>query len=105
MFKPAETPSRPLWRHCNDCCGLGDCLAKRVGVVTGSHWMIVLLPCIDMVIGVGCLVLAHPPGQNGRHFADDIFWCILVNEKFCMLNKISLKFVRKGPIDNNPALV
>ena len=27
------------------------------------------------------------PGQNGHHFADDIFRCIFVNEKFC----ISLK--------------
>ena len=33
------------------------------------------------------------PGQNGRHFADDIFNCIVVNEKFCVLIKISLKFV------------
>ena len=37
--------------------------------------------------------------------ADDIFRCIFVNEKFCILNKISLKFVPKGPIDNNSALV
>ena len=28
-----------------------------------------------------------------------------VNAKFCILNKISLKFVLKGPVDNNPALV
>ena len=28
-----------------------------------------------------------------------------VNEKFCILIKISLKFVTKGPIANNPALV
>ena len=45
------------------------------------------------------------PGQNGRHFADDILWCIFVNENFYILIKISLKFVPKGPIDNNPALV
>ena len=31
--------------------------------------------------------------QNGRHFEDDIFRCIFVNKKFCMLIKISLKFV------------
>ena len=46
-----------------------------------------------------------PPGQNGHHFADDIFRCIFVNEKFCILIKISLKFVPKGLIDNNRALV
>ena len=45
------------------------------------------------------------PGQNGRHFTGDIFRCIIVNEKFCIFITISLKFVPKGPIDNNPALV
>ena len=37
--------------------------------------------------------------------ADDIFRCILLNEKFCILIKIPLKFVPKGPIDSIPALV
>ena len=50
-------------------------------------------------------VNSSPPGQNSRHFTDDIFRCIFVNEKFCILIKISLKFVPKGPIDNNPSLV
>ena len=50
-------------------------------------------------------VNSSPLGQNDRHFADDVFSCIFVNEKFCILIKISLKFVAKGPIDNNPALV
>ena len=46
----------------------------------------------------------HPPhpGQNGRHVADNTFWCIFVNEKFCILITMSLKFIPKGPIDNNP---
>ena len=42
--------------------------------------------------------------QNGNHFTDDICRCISVNEKFCILIKISLKFVPKRQIDNNPAL-
>ena len=37
-----------------------------------------------------------PRGQKSRHFADDICRCIFVNEKFCILIKTSLKFVRKG---------
>ena len=45
------------------------------------------------------------PRQDGRHFADDIFMCVFFNEKCCILIKCSLKYVRKGPIDNNPALV
>ena len=43
-----------------------------------------------------------PPEQNGRHFVDDIFRCVFVDEKFCILIKISLKFV---PIDSKWALV
>ena len=45
------------------------------------------------------------PGQNGRHFADDIFKCIFSNENVWISIKISLKFVPKGPINNIPALV
>ena len=45
------------------------------------------------------------PRQDGRHFADDIFTCIFFNENCCILIKFPLKYVRKGPIDNNPALV
>ena len=50
-------------------------------------------------------VNSSPPGQNSRHFADDIFRCVFVNEKFYILIEISLKFVPKGPINNIPALV
>ena len=45
------------------------------------------------------------PRQDGCHFADDIFTCIFFNENCCNLIKFSLKYVRKGPIDNYPALV
>ena len=48
---------------------------------------------------------SSPPGQNSRHFADDVFKYIFVNEKVCILIKISQNFVSKGSIDNNPALV
>ena len=48
---------------------------------------------------------SSPPGQNGRHFADDIFKSIFMNEKSCTFIKISMKFVPRGPIDDNPALV
>ena len=45
------------------------------------------------------------PRQNGRHFADDIFKCISLNENVQISVKISLKFVPMGPIGNIPALV
>ena len=44
-----------------------------------------------------------PPGQIGRHFAHDSFNYIFMSENFCILVRIALKFVPKGPIDNNPA--
>ena len=40
------------------------------------------------------------PRQNGRHFADDIFKCIFLNESVLIPIKISMKFVPKGPINN-----
>ena len=46
-----------------------------------------------------------PIEQNGRHFPDDIFKCNFMNEKFCVLIQISLKFVPKGSINNIPVLV
>ena len=48
---------------------------------------------------------SSPPGQNGRHFVDDVSKCICTNEKFCILNRLSLKLVPKGLINNIPALV
>ena len=43
--------------------------------------------------------------QHGRHFADDTFKRIFLNENGMILVKISLKFVPNGPINNIPALV
>ena len=45
------------------------------------------------------------PRQNGRHFADDIFKCIFLNEYVWISIKISLKFVPKVRINNIPELV
>ena len=43
--------------------------------------------------------------HDGRHFPDDIFKCILLNENIRISLKISLKFVPKFRINNIPALV
>ena len=51
------------------------------------------------------LVNSLRPRQNGRHFADDIFKSIFVNENIGIPIKISLNFVPKGSISNIPALV
>ena len=43
--------------------------------------------------------------KNGRHFADNPFKRIFLNETLRISIKISLKFVPRGPINNIPALV
>ena len=48
---------------------------------------------------------SSPPRQNGRHFTDDIFTCIFLNENVTISIKFLLKFVLKGPINNKSALV
>ena len=45
------------------------------------------------------------PRQNGRHFPNDTFKRIFLNENVRISIKISLKFVPKGPINKIPALV
>ena len=45
------------------------------------------------------------PRQNGRHFTDDTFKPIFLNENIRFLIKISLKFVPKVPTNSIPALV
>ena len=45
------------------------------------------------------------PRQNGRHFPDDTFRCILLNENIQISIRISLKFVLKSPINNILSLI
>ena len=81
---------------------------QAIRVCTRNAWW-----CHDMeILGAllalckgNSLVNSSPPGQNGCHFADDNFRCIFVNENFCILIKISLKFAPKGTMENNHALV
>ena len=47
----------------------------------------------DSVIVWSICQLIYLDGQNGRHLADDIFKSIFMNEIFCILIRISLKFV------------
>ena len=45
------------------------------------------------------------PRQNGRHFPDDIFKWIFLNENVWISINISMKFVPRGPINNILTLV
>ena len=51
-----------------------------------------------------CKINTLRPRQNGRHFVDDIFKYIFLNENVWIPIKMSLKFVPKGPISNIPKL-
>ena len=45
------------------------------------------------------------PRPNGRHFPDDIFKWIFLNENVWISINIYLKFIPRGPINNIPSLV
>ena len=53
----------------------------------------------------GYIINTLRPRRNRRHFADDIFKCIFLNENVWIPIKILLKFIPKGRINNIPALV
>ena len=74
------------------------------------YWPVAKNDCLDY--SRICLSLAWPrrlnrlrPRQNGRHFADDTFNRIFVNENVRISIKFPLTFVLKGPVNNIPALV
>ena len=102
-----ETPSFPLWRHSNV-----NRRASHYSIVQNNYGQLsysfktffdILWTLLNFEEPN---TLTHiPPAQDGQRFADDIFICIFVKEKICILVKISLKFLPSGPIDKNPTLV
>ena len=90
---------------------------QKPGHQPAWYWSIVL-PSVDLVCSINhwsywSLALNHQyawinslrPKRNRRHFADNIFKCIFLNENVWILITVSLKFVPKGPINNIPAVV
>ena len=75
--------------------------SPRLAVILACYeiFVVFLVPLIASVLNT------LKPRQNGRHFADDTFNRIFVNENVRIPMKISLKFVAKGIINNLPALV
>ena len=92
-FRVCDTESRRLGLK-----AVYDCYIKGYGLASSKD----LDP---MNTGDNMSSKASLPGQNGRHFPDDIFKCIFLNEKFFVSIQISLKFVPKGPIDNKSVFV
>ena len=58
-----------------------------------------------MLQGAKPTINALRPRPNRRHFADDIFKPIFLNETVRILINISVKFVPRGQINNIPTLV
>ena len=106
----------PLGQHSWFNCEMHNCnivlLAAWVSCVKGwgANLNVLFTWCLEIYIYWHrhrnlSTVNSYPPGQNCRHFADDIFKRIFVNEMFCILIKNSLKFRPEVPFDNNPSLV
>ena len=68
-------------------------------------WLFWAKPLSKPVLECWLIVNTLRPRQNGRHFTDDIFKRIFLNENVWILIKISLKFVSEGPINKISALV
>ena len=83
------------------CSGLNVLMVKKV------HSHIILLCFVWCVANTedNHIIYILRPRQDGRHFPDDIFLCIFLNENEWLSIKILLKFVPKVPINNIPALV
>ena len=64
---------------------------------------VTVMPCDSSILPAEFSTLR--PRQNGRHFADDTFKSIFLNENVSISIKVSLRFVPNGPINNIPALV
>ena len=71
----------------------------KIVVLSGAH---LISLGVTMYVCLGFIITLRPR-QNGRHFADDIFNCIFLNEDTWISLNISLKFVAKGQINNIPA--
>ena len=90
------------WLWCSEAYAiivLGQhCSRQRLVYYLRQYWL-----AINETILLHINILR--PRQNGRHFADDIFKCIFLNENVRISIEISLKFVLKESINNIPALV
>ena len=82
-----ETLSRPLWRHCNVVC-------------------VCVLPRMEPILQRLCEhINSSPLNKMAATLADDKFRCIFLNGSDRIPIRFPLKFVRRSPIYNKPALV
>ena len=93
LYKSTMVQTQGAYRLIKPRCM--NSLAPGHGPCGCNHWLVNFQTHINTL----------RPRQNGRHFADDTFNRLFVNENVRISIKFSLKFVPKGPINNIPALV
>ena len=76
----------------NICSILLIVLSQSKPVLSRYYWRLVIVEYNAITFNT------LKPKQNGRHFADDIFKCIFLNENVWITNKISLKSIPKCPM-------
>ena len=102
-------------RHCHDCRDMLQMHyipTQSVLINCAQSIKSQALQCeVILLSGMWTTLIYHGsfntlrPRQNGRHFADDTFKNIFLNENVTISIKISLKFIPKGPINNIAPLV
>ena len=92
--------------HVMACCLFGNTVKPHFWnglVMSLDDWDHCMHDLMNKSCDTGVIILR--PRQTGRHFPDDIFKCIFLNENIWSSITISLIFVPKGPINHVPALV
>ena len=97
------------------CIATHSIYTKIAAILKNSRTQISTNGCIPRQLAISVIVWLQMvnsiwlntlrPIRSRRHFADDSFRYICLNENIWISIKISLKFIAKGPIDNIPALV
>ena len=89
-----------LWPHIDRLFGHSFYVCVLIQWCWG-HWVeevVIYFQCLWNVQVWHFFVNTLRPRQNGRHFPDDIFKCISLNENMWISIKVSLNFVTRGPI-------
>ena len=92
-------------KSCNLCVFIRLPRSCYTGFTVLLSWYPILMSSYCNSFEVRVPINTLRPRQNGRHFPDDTFKRIFLNDNVRISIKISLKFVPKGPIINIPALV
>ena len=106
-LSPDSTGSCCVWNPRGKICYRFSWASRhkqRHGVLVSEKWLS-SATCMLCSLMSAEIVNTLRPRQNGRHFPDDIFKWIFLNEDVWISIKFLLKFVPRGPMNNIPSLV